>query len=114
MAKTVNIKEILKSIFAIEVEDDAYRFDIITNKNLTRRYGHLEYALRSTGLDRRILLNPIEHYVYLFSTKEIVSNQLIITFMDKSNISWCEAFLLGMNIMKLDQSKNYAIVKKIK
>lgn len=61
----------------IPVSDDAYRFDLVKNREMTSRYGRLEYTSRSNGLDTRIKVDDIENWDVFGLANKIDSIQVV-------------------------------------
>ncbi len=67
-------------IHFIEVTEDAYNFNLITNKNLKNRYGKFEWTSRKDGLDRVIKFDNIENIVSIvfdYEMSEGIAEQIV-------------------------------------
>lgn len=65
MKHKIFIKDRLSEFLLIAVEPDAFNFHLITNKELVRRYGRLEYTQRTNGIEHRLVIDDIEKYELL-------------------------------------------------
>lgn len=61
-------------LLAVEVQDDAYRFTLVVNKELKRRYGYFEWTGRKHGTEYWVEIPEIEKYELLGRPGEITED----------------------------------------
>lgn len=53
------------TIIVVPVPEDSYRFSLVKNKHLEKRYGRLEYTERGNGIEHTLAIAGIENYEIL-------------------------------------------------